>query len=102
MRVLVCNKPGQFEYKEMDKPLLQKGHAMLAVKRIGICGTDLHAYEGTQPFFNYPRILGHELAERRRLRNGRGYHQRRKFLPAELLRMPLFPQKPQKKRPPRD
>ncbi len=25
-------------------------------------GTDLHAYEGTQPFFNYPRILGHELA----------------------------------------
>ncbi|MBP6432132.1 MAG: zinc-binding alcohol dehydrogenase family protein [Ferruginibacter sp.] len=62
MRVLVCNKPGQFEYKEMDKPLLQKGHAMLAVKRIGICGTDLHAYEGTQPFFNYPRILGHELA----------------------------------------
>jgi 2-desacetyl-2-hydroxyethyl bacteriochlorophyllide A dehydrogenase len=62
MKILVCNKPGEFEYKEMDKPLLQKGYAMLAVKRIGICGTDLHAYEGTQPFFNYPRILGHELA----------------------------------------
>jgi len=29
---------------------------------VGICGTDLHAFEGTQPFFNYPRILGHELA----------------------------------------
>ena len=24
--------------------------------------TDLHAFEGTQPYFNYPRILGHELA----------------------------------------
>jgi len=32
------------------------------VKRIGVCGTDLHAYEGNQPFFTYPRILGHELA----------------------------------------
>jgi threonine dehydrogenase-like Zn-dependent dehydrogenase len=29
---------------------------------VGICGTDLHAFEGTQPFFAYPRILGHELA----------------------------------------
>jgi 2-desacetyl-2-hydroxyethyl bacteriochlorophyllide A dehydrogenase len=32
------------------------------VKRIGICGTDLHAYRGRQPFFTYPRILGHELS----------------------------------------
>jgi len=35
---------------------------LLKIKRIGICGTDLHAFEGTQPFFSYPRILGHELA----------------------------------------
>nr|WP_310107723.1 alcohol dehydrogenase catalytic domain-containing protein [Algoriphagus sp. 4150] len=28
----------------------------------GICSTDLHAYEGTQPYFSYPRILGHEIA----------------------------------------
>jgi len=41
---------------------LESGHAILKIKRIGICGTDLHAFEGTQPFFNYPRILGHELA----------------------------------------
>jgi 2-desacetyl-2-hydroxyethyl bacteriochlorophyllide A dehydrogenase len=32
------------------------------VLTVGICGTDLHAFEGTQPFFNYPRVLGHELA----------------------------------------
>jgi 2-desacetyl-2-hydroxyethyl bacteriochlorophyllide A dehydrogenase len=31
------------------------------VHRIGVCGTDLHAFAGKQPFFNYPRILGHEL-----------------------------------------
>lgn len=62
MDVLICEKPGLLEYGIREKPLPEKGKAMLKVHRIGICGTDLHAYEGTQPFFNYPRILGHELA----------------------------------------
>lgn len=62
MKTLVCNTPKEFEYKEAEKPQLIKDYAILKVKRIGICGTDLHAFEGTQPFFNYPRILGHELA----------------------------------------
>jgi 2-desacetyl-2-hydroxyethyl bacteriochlorophyllide A dehydrogenase len=62
MKALVCKQPGEFEYISMSKPLLQNEHAILKIKRIGICGTDLHAFEGTQPFFSYPRILGHELA----------------------------------------
>jgi 2-desacetyl-2-hydroxyethyl bacteriochlorophyllide A dehydrogenase len=32
------------------------------VRRVGVCGTDYHAFHGRQPFFTYPRILGHELA----------------------------------------
>jgi hypothetical protein len=32
------------------------------IHRVGICGTDLHAFAGRQPFFSYPCILGHELA----------------------------------------
>jgi 2-desacetyl-2-hydroxyethyl bacteriochlorophyllide A dehydrogenase len=43
-------------------PVAGDGETLLKIERIGICGTDLHAYEGTQPYFNYPRILGHELA----------------------------------------
>ncbi|TMI66044.1 MAG: zinc-binding alcohol dehydrogenase family protein [Bacteroidetes bacterium] len=62
MKALVCEQPGSFQYIKKEKPLLETGHAILKIKRIGICGTDLHAFEGTQPFFNYPRILGHELA----------------------------------------
>ena len=62
MRTLVCTKPGHFEYREISPPVLQPGHAIIQIKRIGICGTDLHAFEGTQPYFSYPRILGHELA----------------------------------------
>lgn len=62
MKTLVCKTPGILEYGEEGKPALTRGNAIIKIKRIGICGTDLHAFEGTQPFFNYPRILGHELA----------------------------------------
>lgn len=62
MKTLVCSTPGHFNYEEKEAPSLQKDRAIIKVKRIGICGTDLHAFEGTQPFFEYPRILGHELA----------------------------------------
>lgn len=62
MRTLTCTQPGHFEYTETAPPVLKEGYSLLQVKRVGICGTDLHAYEGTQPFFSYPRILGHELS----------------------------------------
>jgi 2-desacetyl-2-hydroxyethyl bacteriochlorophyllide A dehydrogenase len=62
MKTLVCTEPGRFEYKEADAPLAQPGQSIIKIRRIGICGTDLHAFEGTQPYFEYPRILGHELA----------------------------------------
>jgi 2-desacetyl-2-hydroxyethyl bacteriochlorophyllide A dehydrogenase len=62
MKALVCTSPGSFEYQNIQAPVLQPGRAIIKIKRIGICGTDLHAYRGTQPYFNYPRILGHEIA----------------------------------------
>jgi len=62
MEVLVCNEPGTLAYAEKERPVAQPGESLIRIKRIGICGTDLHAFEGTQPFFSYPRILGHELS----------------------------------------
>ncbi|MEX2595178.1 MAG: zinc-binding alcohol dehydrogenase family protein [Anditalea sp.] len=62
MKTLVCTAPGLFDYRSANDPQIDKGNSIIKIKRIGICGTDLHAYEGTQPFFSYPRILGHELS----------------------------------------
>lgn len=61
MQELVCVTPFEWKYQESPKPTLQEGMAILKIKQVGICGTDLHAFEGTQPFFSYPRILGHEF-----------------------------------------
>jgi len=62
MRAIRCESPGVFTFVEEQKPEVQQGEAIIRVKRVGICGTDLHAYRGRQPFFSYPRILGHELS----------------------------------------
>jgi 2-desacetyl-2-hydroxyethyl bacteriochlorophyllide A dehydrogenase len=62
MKALVCTKPGELKYTDLPEPGLQSGHAIIRIRNICLCGTDLHAFEGTQPFFNYPRILGHELS----------------------------------------
>ncbi|MEI9807059.1 MAG: zinc-binding alcohol dehydrogenase family protein [Bacteroidota bacterium] len=62
MKALICTRPHQFDYADIAETQTGAGNTLLKIKRIGICGTDLHAYEGTQPFFSYPRILGHELA----------------------------------------
>ena len=62
MRTIILKEPGQFAYTETEPDEhLQPHEALLRVHRIGICGTDYHAYRGNQPFFSYPRVLGHEL-----------------------------------------
>ena len=62
MKYIVCKEPGTFLLEEKGSPQRKEGEALLRITKIGICGTDLHAYQGNQSFFTYPRILGHELA----------------------------------------
>jgi 2-desacetyl-2-hydroxyethyl bacteriochlorophyllide A dehydrogenase len=62
MKTIVCEQPNQFVLKDTEQPLPAQGEALVRIRRVGICGTDLHAYAGRQPYFVYPRILGHELA----------------------------------------
>ncbi|MFC3804321.1 zinc-binding alcohol dehydrogenase family protein [Cohnella sp. GCM10012308] len=63
MRGIVCAEIGRFAFMhDLPEPAPAAGCAVVTIKRIGICGTDLHAYRGRQPFFTYPRILGHELS----------------------------------------
>ena len=62
MKYIVCEKPGEFSLKEKEAPIRKVNEALLQVNKVGVCGTDLHAFGGNQSFFTYPRILGHELA----------------------------------------
>jgi 2-desacetyl-2-hydroxyethyl bacteriochlorophyllide A dehydrogenase len=62
MNQIILLNPFKFEKRKMDIPILLEGEILVQIKRIGICGTDIHAFHGNQPFFSYPRVLGHELS----------------------------------------
>lgn len=55
-------EPGRLTGRQAPDPEPATGEILVRVRRIGVCGTDLHAFKGRQPFFSYPRVLGHELA----------------------------------------
>lgn len=62
MQTLILEAPGNLVLTDTRPPAApEPDTALVRVRRVGICGTDLHAYLGRQPFFTYPRILGHEL-----------------------------------------
>ena len=63
MKTIVCAEPNEMKIitQDMDHTVKEK-EVLISIKKIGICGTDIHAYGGNQPFFDYPRVLGHELS----------------------------------------
>jgi threonine dehydrogenase-like Zn-dependent dehydrogenase len=58
---MVLIEPGRIERRTGALADPASGEARIRIRRIGVCGTDIHAFHGRQPFFVYPRILGHEL-----------------------------------------
>jgi len=62
LKTIVLTEPRHLELTHTQEPDgLGPDHALVKIHRVGICGTDLHAYLGNQSFFSYPRVLGHEL-----------------------------------------
>lgn len=63
MRAAVLTAPGRLAVQEVPDPLPAPGEALVAVSLAGICGSDVHLYDGSRPA-NYPLILGHEAVGR--------------------------------------
>lgn len=63
MKAVVLSEPGRLDATERRAPAAPGAdEAIIAPRRVGLCGTDYHAYAGRQNFFTYPRVLGHEIA----------------------------------------
>ena len=62
MRAVLCRNPGELEIVHYPVPDRKAGEALVKIRRIGVCGTDMHIYQGNQPYFAYPRVMGHELS----------------------------------------
>ena len=62
MRTVVIETPGNCVMKDTEKPVRKEGEALLKLRYVGICGSDLGTYRGTFAYADYPRIPGHEFA----------------------------------------
>ena len=51
--------PGKIEYSEIPRPRPAAGEVLIEVKRIGVCGSDIHVYHGLHPYTSYPVVQGH-------------------------------------------
>lgn len=62
MLTVVCETPGTLRAHDRAMPERAADEVLLRVKRVGVCGTDLHIFTGNQPYLSYPRVMGHELS----------------------------------------
>lgn len=62
MKALILEQPGRAVIAPVPKPVRNSGEALLKVRRVGLCGSDLNSFRGRNPMVSYPRIPGHEIA----------------------------------------
>lgn len=62
MQAVVCRQPGEVVLEERPEPIRGEAEVLVGVKRVGLCGTDFHIFEGSHPYLAYPRIIGHEFS----------------------------------------
>ena len=62
MLTVICDTPGTLLLQQRPEPSRQANEVLIRVRRVGVCGTDMHIFSGTQPYLDYPRVMGHEFA----------------------------------------
>jgi len=62
MMQVVLEQPKKVVVKDVAKPAAARGQVLIQVKRIGVCGSDIHAYYGKHPFISCPIVQGHEFS----------------------------------------
>jgi len=62
MKQAIMTAPGKIVLREVDAPCARAGEVLLRVKRIGVCGSDIHVWHGKHPYTSYPVVQGHEFS----------------------------------------
>ena len=62
MQQAIIISPGEITFRRTNKPVLLPDDVLIQVRRIGICGSDIHVYHGLHPYTKYPIVQGHEVS----------------------------------------
>lgn len=61
MKAAVLVTPGRFEVQDVPRPEPGRDEVLVRITRVGICGTDIHIFNGHYAAENLPMIPGHEF-----------------------------------------
>lgn len=50
----IMTKPGEIQFNEIDKPIPKPNEVLLKIRKIGVCGSDIHVYHGLHPYTSFP------------------------------------------------
>ncbi len=62
MKQAVMTSPGVIEFRDLPVPAPGSREVLIRVKRIGVCGSDIHVYHGKHALTPYPVVQGHEVS----------------------------------------
>ena len=62
MKQQVMTEPGKITFRDISIPVVGPNQVLVKIKRIGVCGSDIHVYHGTHPYTKYPVTQGHEVS----------------------------------------
>ncbi len=62
MKALVFHGDHDLRYEEVPDPQISEHEVLVKVKAVGICGSDIHGYEGKTGRRTPPMIMGHEFS----------------------------------------
>jgi L-iditol 2-dehydrogenase len=56
------DEPEKLVFREIDTPDIGDDQVLIKIRRIGVCGSDIHAYYGEHPYISCPIVQGHEFS----------------------------------------
>lgn len=62
MKQQVMTEPGKIIFRDIPIPAVGPNQVLVKIKRIGVCGSDIHVYHGSHPYTKYPVTQGHEVS----------------------------------------
>lgn len=61
MQQAVMTKPGSISFRVVPTPAIRPDEVLIKIRRIGVCGSDIHVFHGLHPYTSYPVVQGHEV-----------------------------------------
>lgn len=58
----IMTKPGNIIFEDVPVPEVKPNQIKVKMKKIGVCGSDIHVNHGKHPYTSYPVVQGHEVS----------------------------------------